>query len=85
MVDDLITTGASKLEAAEVLREAGLSIAGLIVLLERGASGRQEMEAAGIELRAVARIEELVAYARSAGAISASDASRVLAFLEEQP
>jgi len=83
MIDDLITTGASKLEAAEVLREAGLDIAGVIVLLERGAQGRQEMAAAGIELHAAARIEELVAYAKDSGAISAIDAGRVLAFLEE--
>lgn len=36
LVDDLITTGQSKLEAAAVLREDGLAVDDLVVLVERG-------------------------------------------------
>ena len=59
LLDDLITTGGAKLEAAEVLRAAGLVVADLAVLLERGTTGRIDMEKAGIELHAFAAIEEL--------------------------
>ena len=36
LLDDLITTGASKLEAIEILRGEGLKVEDLIVLIERG-------------------------------------------------
>ncbi len=60
LLDDLITTGGAKLEAADVLREAGLIVADLAVLLERGAKGRIDMEKAGIELHSFSHIEELL-------------------------
>jgi uridine monophosphate synthetase len=84
MVDDLITTGASKLEAAEVLRDASLEVADVVVLLERGASGRAEMQEAGVRVHAAARVEELVEYAEESGVIPADDAARVRAFLKER-
>ncbi|MBN1648109.1 MAG: orotidine-5'-phosphate decarboxylase [Spirochaetales bacterium] len=59
MLDDLITTGKSKLEAAELLKQEGLLVKDLVVLLERGAQGRRDMEAAGIRLHAYAQVEEL--------------------------
>lgn len=59
LLDDLITTGSAKLEAAEVLRAEGLEVEHLAVLLERGAQGRRDMEAAGIRLHAFADVREL--------------------------
>ncbi len=84
MVDDLITTGKSKLEAAAVLREEGLIVDQLLVLIERGVQGRRDMEQAGITLHAAARIEELVERARSRSVVTEADARRVSLFLEEQ-
>lgn len=59
LLDDLITTGKSKIEAVEILREAGLIVEDLVVLLERGTQGRKDMEAAGIKLHSYAQVEEL--------------------------
>ena len=59
LLDDLITTGGAKLEAAELLRGEGLVVEHLLVLLERGTSGRLDMNAAGISLHAYAYIGEL--------------------------
>jgi uridine monophosphate synthetase len=59
LLDDLITTGKSKIEAVKILRDAGLIVEDLVVLLERGAQGRKDMEAAGIRLHSFARVEEL--------------------------
>ncbi len=67
LLDDLITSGTSKIEAAKVLRDAGLIVEMLVVLLERGIAGRREMETAGIELRSFAHIEELFDTARDLG------------------
>ncbi|MDA3851588.1 MAG: orotidine-5'-phosphate decarboxylase [Spirochaetaceae bacterium] len=60
LLDDLITTGKSKLEAIEILRSAGLKVVDLIVLIERGAQGRKDMEAAGIQLYSYAQVEEFL-------------------------
>jgi uridine monophosphate synthetase len=59
LLDDLITTGASKLEALEILRKEGLKVSDLIVLIERGAQGRKDMAEAGVKLHAFLHIKEL--------------------------
>ncbi len=59
LLDDLITTGGAKLEAAAILRDSGLVVEHLAVLLERGAKGRIDMEKAGIVLHSFAHISEL--------------------------
>jgi uridine monophosphate synthetase len=64
LLDDLITTGKSKLEAVDILKAAGLEVSDLLVLLERGEQGRRDMNDAGIELHAFAPVEELFAHAR---------------------
>jgi len=60
LLDDLITTGKSKIEAIEILREAGLVVDDLVVLLERGAQGRKDMAAASINLHSYAHVSELL-------------------------
>ncbi|PKL08028.1 MAG: orotate phosphoribosyltransferase, partial [Spirochaetae bacterium HGW-Spirochaetae-7] len=61
LLDDLITTGASKVEAIEILRGEGLVVEDLVVLIERGKQGRRDMASAGVELRAFMHVSELFA------------------------
>ena len=82
MLDDLITTGGTKREAAGVLREAGLVVEDLIVLIERGKEGRLDMKAAGIRLKAWACIDDLLEAGVAAGFLEAAGASRVLEYVE---
>ena len=77
MLDDLITTGGSKREAAAVLRQAGLITQNLIVLIERGTEGRRDMEKAGIRLKSWARIEDLIDAGAQTGLIDPQTASQV--------
>jgi uridine monophosphate synthetase len=69
LLDDLITTGASKIEAVRILREQGLVVTDLVVLLERGTRGRQELAEHGVEVHAYAGIGELFAVCRTLGII----------------
>jgi len=80
MLDDLITSGVSKREAAAVLREAGLKVTDLVVLIERGDEGRLDMEAAGIRLHAWARIEDLLEAGLSAGFLDENMAEKARLF-----
>ncbi|MDA8426253.1 MAG: orotidine-5'-phosphate decarboxylase [Treponema sp.] len=61
LLDDLITTGQSKLEAAAILRGEGLVVEELAVLIERGKAGRKDMAEAGIRLHAFLHVRELFA------------------------
>ncbi len=80
LLDDLITTGKSKVEALDVLRAEGLIVNDLVVLLERGVQGRRDMEAQGVRLHAFAQIEEFFAVARSLGLIDKAKETELLEF-----
>ncbi len=85
LLDDLITTGKSKIEAIEVLRAEELVVRDLVVLLERGNTGRRDMERTDVRLHSYATIEELVSVGVGTGQLSADDESRVRQFLERNP
>jgi len=53
VIDDVITTGGSTLQAIEALREAGAEICSAIVLVDRQEGGREAIEAAGVPVRAL--------------------------------
>ena len=83
MLDDLITTGGSKREAAAVLREAGIKVEDLVVLVERGDEGRNDMKDAGIRLHAWAGIDDLLEAGLGAGFLDEEMARKVRQFVRE--
>jgi orotate phosphoribosyltransferase len=56
-VEDTSTTGSSVLAAVDALREAGADVAGVAVMVERGA--RDRITAQGLPFRAVFRLRDL--------------------------
>jgi len=73
VLDDLITTGASKIEAMEPLTSAGLKINDVVVLVDREQGGKGELAAKGLELHSVmtvsALLDVLVRHGRIADAV----------------
>lgn len=60
VVEDVVTTGGSTLQAIEALRAAELEICGVVCVLDRLAGGREAIErAAAAPLRALATIDEV--------------------------
>jgi len=51
VVEDTSTTGGSPLTAVEALREAGATVVGVAVVVDRNAGAREAIEAAGLEYR----------------------------------
>jgi uridine monophosphate synthetase len=84
LLDDLITTGASKLEAAEILRGEGLVVGDLVVLIERGRQGRRDMDAAGIALRAFVHVRELFGACERLGLVDSKRRRELEAFVDEE-
>lgn len=83
LLDDLITTGKSKVEAIDILRNAGLVVEDLVVLLERGAQGRQDMEAAGVNLHSFAPVEELFRRCRELDMIDDTKHQELLDYIKD--
>jgi len=82
VLDDLITTGGSKLEAIRPLEAAGLEVRDVVVLIDREQGGREELEAAGYRLHAVLRLGEMLDRLAEAGRISQEQRDEVVAFLK---
>jgi len=80
LLDDLITTGASKIEAIEILRGEGLVVEDLVVLVERGRQGRRDMESAGVKLHAFMHVEELFGLCEELGIMNGEERQRMEAF-----
>ena len=60
VVEDIVTTGASAVEAVEKLRAAGAVVEEIIVVVDRQEGGRENVEDAGLRMHALTTAEELV-------------------------
>lgn len=63
LLDDVVTTAASKLEETAALRGFGLSPTGVVVLVDREQGGRTELENQGLEFAAALTLSGIAKYA----------------------
>jgi orotate phosphoribosyltransferase len=61
VIEDVITTGGSALRAAEAVRAAGGTVAGILALVDREEGGRDALVSAGLPVVALARASDIVA------------------------
>jgi uridine monophosphate synthetase len=81
IVDDVITSGGAKIEAAEPLRAAGLIVEDILVVVDRQQGAEAVLAANGLRLHRVIRIDQALDCLESSGRISAEEATRSRAFL----
>lgn len=79
LLDDVISSARSKLEAIAILEAAGLEVTALVVLVDRESGGREEIERRGIGFHAFAGISELLELARSRGLYAEQKTGEVIA------
>jgi orotate phosphoribosyltransferase len=60
VVEDVITTGASALEAAAAVQEAGGHVCGVLAVVDREEGGREAIARHGHAVRALVRLRELL-------------------------
>jgi orotate phosphoribosyltransferase len=59
VIEDVVTTGGDSLRSIQVLREAGLDVIHLVVVLDRGEGGEDNIRNAGIPYSPLFRITDL--------------------------
>lgn len=60
IIEDVITTGASALKAAEVLRAHGAAVLGVLALVDREEGGKEAIQAAGYRVESLVHAAEIL-------------------------
>jgi uridine monophosphate synthetase len=81
LIDDVITDGASKFEAAEPLAQAGLVVKDFAIFLDREQGGADRLREKGYTLHSALRISAVLGYLREAGRLSSDQFARCLDFI----
>lgn len=59
LIEDVVTTGGDSLRSAQALRDAGADVIHLVVVLDRGEGGEDNIKSAGIPYSPLFRIQDL--------------------------
>lgn len=82
--DDVITSGASKLEAIRLIEGAGGKIEAVVVVVDREQGGKQELEKRGYQVKPVTTITEIVKNLVSKKALTRNQANEILRYIKEK-
>ncbi|MCX7840324.1 MAG: orotate phosphoribosyltransferase, partial [Anaerolineae bacterium] len=83
VIDDLATTGESKIETIEKLTSVGLRVRDIVVLIDREQGARESLAQAGYALHAVVTLRELLTELHNIGAITTEQLAQVQAYLAQ--
>jgi orotate phosphoribosyltransferase len=84
LIDDLITTGKSVIEAAEVVRDQGGVVNELVVLLDREQEGLQVLRMNRVEPHFLFKISDSMAWLHTVGLIKDRDYEVLMKYIEEE-
>ncbi len=77
VIDDLITTGASKIETAEKYEKEGILIEDFVVVIDRSSNGTEELAKDGYKLHSLITLDEIVKLLKSKNLITDEKVSEV--------
>lgn len=83
IIEDVVTSGSSVLETAEILQKEGLKVSDAIVLMDREQGGRARLEKEGIRLHSVISLSRLLDVLQAAERIDTNMAQSVRTFIQE--
>ena len=83
IIEDVVTSGSSVLETAEILQKEGLKVADAIVLIDREQGGRARLAQEGIHLHSVITFSRLLDVLQAAERIDSDMAQSVRTFIQE--
>ena len=83
IIDDLITTGESKLEAADGMLQAGLQVKDFVCLIDRSFNGATVLVEHGYTLTALITVDDMLTVLTTANKITTELARQVSAFVAQ--
>lgn len=84
VIEDLISTGGSSIEAAQALRDAGLDVLAIVSVFNYAMEqANDKMAAAGFKYVSLTTLDALVQAAVADGQITAAEGTQVLAFRDD--
>ncbi|MFQ5922981.1 MAG: orotidine-5'-phosphate decarboxylase [Anaerolineales bacterium] len=85
LIDDLATSGGSKLEAVDKLAAAGLEVRDVVVLIDREGGARESLSAAGLQLHSAFALSQLIDHWISSGVVNEGLQAKLEEFLARRP
>lgn len=82
VIDDLITTGASKIETAEKYEKEGVVVKDFMVVIDRSANGTEELAKDGYKLHSLISLPEILQILRNKKLISSEKIMEINKFTE---
>ena len=80
-IDDVVTDGASKFEAAAPLVEAGLTVRDFVIFLDREQGGAEKLRERGYALHSALQISAVLAFLRDADRLAPEQYQRCMEFI----
>ena len=80
VIDDLITTGTSKIETAEAYEKEGVIIKDFVVVIDRSAKGTEELAKKGYELQSLIKLDKILELLQNRNLISNEKVKEVREF-----
>jgi len=77
LIDDLITGGDSKLDAINILIQNGLVVKDVVVLVDRGQGGKEQLEKGGFTLHSAMSMQQMLDFYTRVGQISIADRTKI--------
>lgn len=81
IIDDLITTGESKFEAAEGMVQTGLKVKDFVCLIDRSYNGTEVLKSKGYDLHSIITVEDMLTVLGAEGKLDDELADKVRAFV----
>ncbi|OXB81597.1 UNVERIFIED_CONTAM: hypothetical protein H355_008759 [Colinus virginianus] len=82
IIEDVVTSGSSVLETAEVLRKEGLKVTDAVVLLDREQGGKARLEERGIRLHSVCTLSGMLDVLQQQGEVDVEMVEKVKNFIQ---
>lgn len=83
VIDDLVSTGETKVEAIDKLKSVGLEVVAIVVLIDREMGAKKFLNDLGYEFEAVVGLNRLLPMWRQLNAITEEQAENVKQFLSQ--
>ncbi len=83
IIDDLITTGESKIETADAFKEAGMNVKDIVVFIDRSFNGKEFLKRHNLELSSIISIDEILEILKENNLIEDRIIEEVKAFMQK--